>query len=95
MLDNVSFTAPDGKVTGFLGPNGAGKSTTMRVLLGLIRPNSGTTLVDGVPYVKHASPMTSVGAVLAQNTRRKAGPHTHTCARSHIRTTSRNRASTK
>ena len=41
VLDHVSFTAEDGKVTGFLGPNGAGKSTTMRAALGLIAPDSG------------------------------------------------------
>lgn len=40
-LDGVSFTAEDGKVTGFLGPNGAGKSTTMRAALGLISPDKG------------------------------------------------------
>lgn len=64
ILDHVSFTAPDGVVTGFVGPNGAGKSTTMRILLGLIAPDEGTALVDGVPYARTASPMASVGAVL-------------------------------
>lgn len=64
VLDNVSFTAEDGKVTGFLGPNGAGKSTTMRAALGLAPPNAGRALVDGVPFVKAPSPMTAVGAVL-------------------------------
>ncbi|RHH18839.1 ATP-binding cassette domain-containing protein [Bifidobacterium bifidum] len=65
MLDNASFTAEDGKVTGFLGSNGAGKSTTMRAALGLVTPNAGRALVDGVPFVKTPSPMTVVGAVLA------------------------------
>lgn len=64
MLDNASFTAEDGKVTGFLGPNGAGKSTTMRAALGLVTPNAGRALVDGVPFVKTPSSMTAVGAVL-------------------------------
>ncbi|WP_235607284.1 ABC transporter ATP-binding protein [Bifidobacterium italicum] len=64
ILDHVSFTAPDGVVTGFVGPNGAGKSTTMRILLGLIAPDEGAALVDGVPYAKHRAPMASVGAVL-------------------------------
>ncbi len=40
-VDNVSFTAQSGRVTGFLGPNGAGKSTTMRVMVGLTAPTSG------------------------------------------------------
>jgi ABC-2 type transport system ATP-binding protein len=63
-LTDVSFTANNGRVTGFLGPNGAGKSTTMRSLLGLISPDSGTTLVDGRPFATSASPLTHVGAVL-------------------------------
>lgn len=63
-LTDVSFTANNGRVTGFLGPNGAGKSTTMRSLLGLISPDSGTALVDGRPFATSASPLTHVGAVL-------------------------------
>lgn len=63
-LDRVSFEAKDGRVTGFLGPNGAGKSTTMRVMLGLIRPDAGRTLIDGRPYASLPSPMRAVGAVL-------------------------------
>ena len=45
-VDNVSFTALPGRVTGFLGPNGAGKSTTMRVMVGLTMPTSGTATVS-------------------------------------------------
>jgi len=63
-LDGVSFTAEDGKVTGFLGPNGAGKSTTMRAALGLISPDKGRALIDGKPYVTLRAPMRAVGAVL-------------------------------
>lgn len=55
VLDNVSFTAEDDKVAGFFGPNGAGKSTTMRAALGLVTPNAGRALVDGVPFVKTPS----------------------------------------
>ena len=44
-VDNVSFTALPGRVTGFLGPNGAGKSTTMRVMVGLTVPTSGTVTI--------------------------------------------------
>ncbi|WP_458646725.1 ATP-binding cassette domain-containing protein, partial [Streptococcus suis] len=47
MLKNVSFTAEEGEVTAFLGPNGAGKSSTLRILLGLDRPSSGTALIGG------------------------------------------------
>ena len=64
VLDHVSFTAEDGKVTGFLGPNGAGKSTTMRAALGLIAPDSGRALIDGRPFAEHRAPLRTVGAVL-------------------------------
>lgn len=63
-VDHVSFTAQDGKVTGFVGPNGAGKSTTMKIILGLIHPDSGSALIDGKPYNKQRAPLTAVGAVL-------------------------------
>lgn len=46
-VDDVSFTAWPGRVTGFLGPNGAGKSTTMRILVGLTRATSGTATISG------------------------------------------------
>lgn len=64
VLSNVTFTAEDGKVTGFLGPNGAGKSTTMRAALGLITPDSGRALIDGRPFAEHRAPLSTVGAVL-------------------------------
>ena len=51
ILKNVSFTAEEGEVTAFLGPNGAGKSSTLRILLGLDRPSSGTALIGGINYV--------------------------------------------
>ena len=63
-VDALSFTVRPGVVTGFLGPNGAGKSTTMRMILGLDRPTSGTALVHGKPYVQAAAPMREVGALL-------------------------------
>ena len=63
-VSDLTFTAPDGAVTGFLGPNGAGKSTTMRCMLGLDDPNQGTVLVDGKPLRNFASPAHTVGAVL-------------------------------
>ncbi len=46
-VQHVSFTAPDGQITGLLGPNGAGKSTTLRMLYTLLRPQDGTARVDG------------------------------------------------
>jgi sodium transport system ATP-binding protein len=46
-LRGVSFTAPDGQITGLLGPNGAGKTTTLRILYTLLAPTSGTACVDG------------------------------------------------
>jgi ABC-2 type transport system ATP-binding protein len=51
-------------VTGFLGPNGAGKSTTMRMILGLDRPHSGTATIGGRPYRELADPLRVVGALL-------------------------------
>ena len=46
-LKDVSFVAPDGKVTGLLGPNGAGKSTTLRILYTVLNPDAGTAVIDG------------------------------------------------
>jgi ABC-2 type transport system ATP-binding protein len=63
-VDGLSFDVEPGRVTGFLGPNGAGKSTTMRMILGLDRPTSGTVTVLGRPYRDHLRPLHDVGAVL-------------------------------
>jgi ABC-2 type transport system ATP-binding protein len=63
-VDEISFTVQSGRVTGFLGPNGAGKSTTMRMILGLDAPTSGTVRVDGKPYSQLTDPLRSVGALL-------------------------------
>src|SRR3954447_507026 len=63
-VDNVSFTAQSGRVTGFLGPNGAGKSTTMRVIVGLTSPTSGEVLVAGKRYRDMANPGLCVGVLL-------------------------------
>lgn len=64
VVDDVSFTAAAGRVTGFLGPNGAGKSSTLRILLGLDRPTSGTAVIDGRPYRSWERPLLRVGAML-------------------------------
>lgn len=63
-VDGISFTVRPGVVTGFLGPNGAGKSTTMRIVLGLDRPTSGTALVNGRPFREAIAPVTELGAML-------------------------------
>jgi ABC-2 type transport system ATP-binding protein len=63
-VDHLSFDVLPGRVTGFLGPNGAGKSTTMRMILGLDNPTSGTVLVNGRAYSKHRFPLREVGALL-------------------------------
>jgi ABC-2 type transport system ATP-binding protein len=63
-VDNLSFTVPPGQVTGFLGPNGAGKSTTMRLILGLDAPSSGSVTVGGRPYASWRRPLTVAGAML-------------------------------
>jgi len=63
-VDDASFAVRPGRVTGFLGPNGAGKSTTMRMILGLDTPSSGSVLVNGKPYRELTDPLRSVGALL-------------------------------
>ncbi|WP_296665569.1 ATP-binding cassette domain-containing protein [Demequina sp.] len=63
-VDDASFVAEPGRVTGFLGPNGAGKSTTLRALLGLVSPTSGSTSIGGRPYREIDRPGTVVGAQL-------------------------------
>jgi ABC-2 type transport system ATP-binding protein len=63
-VDRLTFTVKPGCVTGFLGPNGAGKSTTMRLVLGLDRPTSGSATVGGHPYTALREPLRHVGALL-------------------------------
>ncbi|TQK51811.1 ABC-2 type transport system ATP-binding protein [Streptomyces sp. SLBN-118] len=63
-VDHLSFTVRPGVVTGFLGPNGAGKSTTMRMMLGLDNPTSGTVRIDGRHYRDLQEPLKYVGALL-------------------------------
>jgi ABC-2 type transport system ATP-binding protein len=63
-VDDLSFEVRPGVVTGFLGPNGAGKSTTLRMVLGLVAPTSGSATVLGRPYTSLPAPARSVGAVL-------------------------------
>ncbi len=78
-VDDLSFTVQPGLVTGFLGPNGAGKSTTMRMMLGLDAPSSGSVTVNGKRYVEHARPLHEVGALLEAR-----AVHTGRSARNHL-----------
>lgn len=66
-VDDLSFTVPPGQVTGFLGPNGSGKSTTMRMIVGLDAPTSGSVLVNGQCYRELRRPLLEVGALLDAN----------------------------
>lgn len=63
-VDDLSFTVRPGEVTGFLGPNGAGKTTTLRMLLGLVAPDSGSATIGGRRYSTIACPTSVVGAAL-------------------------------
>src|SRR5690349_17570073 len=63
-VDDVSFTAGAGRVTGFLGPNGAGKSTTMRIMVGLTRPTTGRTTILGRQYADLPNPGREIGVLL-------------------------------
>jgi ABC-2 type transport system ATP-binding protein len=77
-VDDLSFAAHPGIVTGFLGPNGAGKSTTMRMILGLDAPNAGHATVNGRPLAAHRAPLAEMGALLeakAVHPRRSARNH--------------------
>ncbi|MFC5187659.1 ABC transporter ATP-binding protein [Actinomadura harenae] len=79
-VDDLSFTAPPGVVTGFLGPNGAGKSTTMRMMLGLAAPDAGRALVGGRRYRELERPLRQVGALLET-----AAPHRGRSGDAHLR----------
>jgi len=79
-VHSLSFTIAPGTVTGFLGPNGAGKSTTMRMIMGLDRPTSGTVTVNSKPYRQHRAPLREVGALLEAS-----AVHPGRSARSHLR----------
>ncbi|MFC8720344.1 ATP-binding cassette domain-containing protein [Kitasatospora sp. NPDC057198] len=86
VVDGLTFRVEPGRVTGFLGPNGAGKSTTLRMVLGLDRPTSGTALVDGRPYAALERPLCRVGALLdaqAVHPGRTAAGHLRWIAASH------------
>jgi ABC-2 type transport system ATP-binding protein len=79
-VDKLSFTVQPGSVTGFLGPNGSGKSTTMRMILGLDRPDAGRATISGRAYHNLAWPLREVGAQLEAR-----AFHPARSARSHLR----------
>src|SRR6478609_7333382 len=77
-VSDLTFTVRPGVVTGFLGPNGAGKSTTMRMIIGLDAPASGTVTVNGRRFEEHRHPLREVGVLLearAVHPRRTARNH--------------------
>ncbi|HET8896690.1 MAG TPA: ATP-binding cassette domain-containing protein, partial [Protaetiibacter sp.] len=79
-VDDATFSVRPGMVTGFLGPNGAGKSTTMRMIVGLDRPTSGTVTIDGRPYSALEAPLREVGVLLDAK-----AVHPGRSARGHLR----------
>jgi ABC-2 type transport system ATP-binding protein len=79
-VDDLSVDVRPGKVTGFLGPNGSGKTTTLRILLGLAAPTSGTATIGGLAYHQLPDPARQVGASLDSN-----GFHPGRSAAQHLR----------
>ena len=79
-VDDLTATVRPGRVTGFLGPNGAGKTTTLRMLLGLVRPTSGSATFDGRRYDELVAPTREVGTLLEAT-----GFHPGRSARDHLR----------
>ena len=66
-LNDVSFTIRDGEMVGYIGPNGAGKSSTIKILSGILTPDSGTVLVDGrVPHKNRIDHVREIGVVFGQ-----------------------------
>ena len=80
-VDDLTVTVAPGRVTGFLGPNGSGKTTTLRMLLGLVRPTSGTAAIDGRAYADLDDPLSVVGAALEAT-----DVHPGRSGRDHLRT---------
>src|SRR5687768_16294617 len=81
-VDDLSFQVRPGRVTGFLGPNGAGKTTSLRMLLGLVAPTSGTATFDGKRYDELDQPTRQVDTLLEAT-----GFHPGRSARNHLRVT--------
>ena len=64
VVDDLTFTVPPGRVTGFLGPNGSGKSTTMKIMLDLAAANQGRVMIGGTRYRDLPDPAGTVGAII-------------------------------
>ena len=79
-VDDLTFEVPPGVVTGFLGPNGSGKSTTMRMIMGLDAPDSGSVLIGGRRYDQLGWPLREVGGLLDAK-----AFHPSRSARNHLR----------
>ncbi len=84
-VDDLTFDIAPGRVTGFVGPNGAGKSTTMRMMVGLTRPDHGTVTYDGIAYTELKFPAHIVGSVLDARCM-----HPGRSARNHLRAVAAN-----
>ena len=67
VVSGVSMHCEPGTITGFIGPNGAGKSTTLRMIVGLVRPDHGTATVEGRPFADLPNPARVVGTLLDAN----------------------------
>lgn len=66
-LNDISFTIPDGEMVGYIGPNGAGKSSTIKILSGILNPDSGTCLINGrVPFQERKAHVKEIGVVFGQ-----------------------------
>lgn len=66
-LREMTFSIPDGQIVGYIGPNGAGKSTTIKILSGILRPDSGTCTVDGLtPWTDRKRHVARLGVVFGQ-----------------------------
>ena len=66
-LNDISFTINEGEMVGYIGPNGAGKSSTIKILSGILTPDSGTVLVDGrIPYKDRIEHVRQIGVVFGQ-----------------------------
>jgi ABC-type uncharacterized transport system, ATPase component len=68
-LNDVSFTIKDGEMVGYIGPNGAGKSSTIKILSGILTPDGGTCLINGItPWKNRIEHTRGIGVVFGQRT---------------------------
>ena len=93
-VDDLTFTVAASRVTGFVGPNGAGKSTTMRIMVGLTRPDLGEVRYDGARYTDLQHPARLVGTVLDTRCMHPSSETHRSCCSTSRRTDSTPTAST-